>query len=364
MNMKTRTNLVGDFDRDVPGHLHEDVMVRIVEAAWEVGSEDPDISINDVEKINALNIEFTGTILIDEVEHSFQIRDGNIAGTEILSWNEDTAIHREDPIVTTLVPLHYTVGDAIYRGQAGRLLQDWDAALDPTTETGASLSRLPGAAAYDAFFAPGTGASRSHHEKARAAGYEIREMADAIRVRAKLLGSAFLPCPVGGPDADPAATLQDWSASLVSGSDLCAARDKVIAAMSARGTSEPMPDDQEPLLAQGYRLQPRARAIALRTELTRRLLSLEELDGFDPADLPENPVATLFQRLDPDLVSNTRVNPVREGRELLDGLARQMARAESLELPPDAQDRAARLGLQIVNLAEPGPDQDLDYPSP
>jgi hypothetical protein len=198
MSIKSDPEFVGDFDKDVPEHLHEDVLQRLVEAAWEVGSQDPDISIDDVAKSNALNIEFTGTILVDGIEHSFHIRDGNNAGTEILSWNGDAAIHREDPIVTTLVPQQGIIGDAIHRGHAARLLQDWDAALDPSTGTGASLSQLPGAAAYDAYFAPGTGASRSHHEKARAAGYEIEEMAVATRIRAELLGAAFLPCPVVG----------------------------------------------------------------------------------------------------------------------------------------------------------------------
>lgn len=364
MSAKTDSGHVGDFDSDVPEHLREDILQRLVEVAWDVGTEDPDISIDDLEKRNALNIEFTGTILVEGIEHSFHIRDGNNAGTEILSWNGDAAIHREVPIVTTLVPQQSSIGDAIFRGQAAGLLKDWDAALDPSTETGARLSRLPGAAAYDAFFAPGTGASRTHHQKARAAGYEIEEFSVAIRVRAELLRAAFPVCPVRRQDVEAAGVLRDWSAALAPGSVVGQLRDRVIAAMAARGASRPGPDDQAPLLAEGYQLQTRPYAFSLRSGLTRKLLSLEGLEGFDPADLPENPIATLFQRLDPALVSDTRVNPDLAGRELLDAVASKMARAASLDMPPGTQDQAAKIGFRIVNLADPEPDYDLDLPSP
>lgn len=366
MIAKIPAGLLGDFDKDVPEHIQSDIMERLVEAAWGMGSVGPDISIGEVERRNALNIEFTGTIEIEGVEHSFHIRDGDMAGTEILSWNEDAAIYREAPVIMTLVPQQSSVGDAIFRGQAGKLLQDWDAALNPSTEAGARLSKLPGAAAYDAYFAPGTGASYTHYQAARAAGYEIEEMDAATRVRATLLGAAFSACPASVTGVDALTALQDWKASLAPGTAVSLVHDKVIAAIAERGASEPRADDQGPLQAEGYTLRPRAAAIALRTALTRSLLSLEALEDFDPADLPENPLAVLFHRLDPALVDSTRIDPVLAGAALLDSLARRMAIEESLALPPDAQAQAGRIGFRIANLAdaEPVPDLDLDMLSP
>jgi len=104
--------------------------------------------------------------------------------------------------------------------------------------------------------------------------------------------------------------------------------------------------------------------VANRVDVTRSLLSLEVIDGFDPADLPENPLAVLFHRLDPALVHSTRINPVLAGAALLDSLARRMAFEESLALPPDAQAQAGKLGFQIANLADPEPEPEAEMPSP
>ncbi|MEP4192212.1 MAG: hypothetical protein ABJN51_14095, partial [Sneathiella sp.] len=81
----------GDFDKDVPAAIQDEVLTRIVEAAWGY-TEDKDISIIDVESSDVLNMEVTGTIMIDGVEHSFHIRDGNNNGTEIVAWNAELEI--------------------------------------------------------------------------------------------------------------------------------------------------------------------------------------------------------------------------------------------------------------------------------
>lgn len=78
------------FTRDVPAEAQEEVLQRIVELAWSGERSSGDgVEICSLDQINALNIDFNGTILIDGREHEFHIRDGNNAGTEILGWNED-----------------------------------------------------------------------------------------------------------------------------------------------------------------------------------------------------------------------------------------------------------------------------------
>jgi hypothetical protein len=102
-------------------------------------------------------------------------------------------------------------------------------------------------------------------------------------------------------------------------------------------------------------------ALRLRARLTRALLSLEPIDGFDPASLPENPVAALFNRLDPGLAPDVRVRPEVEAPKLLDAVAERMARERSLTLPDWAEGRAAEIGFRIRNGAEPEPEE---LPSP
>lgn len=74
-------------------------------------------------------------------------------------------------------------------------------------------------------------------------------------------------------------------------------------------------------------------ALRTRARLTRALLSLEEVPGFDPATLPENPVAVLFNRLDPALAPDVRVQPESEGARLLDEIAERMAQDRTFTLP-------------------------------
>lgn len=136
------------FDRDVPEHLREDVLQRICEAAWSGGGSG-DISIIGLERLDALNMEFTGTVMIEGWEHWFHIRDGNGNGTEILGWNNDAApgIDRQPRAVPALIPAPSLVEDAIFSGKAEKFLDQWNAGLDPATERGRALHDLPSKAA-------------------------------------------------------------------------------------------------------------------------------------------------------------------------------------------------------------------------
>jgi hypothetical protein len=358
--------MTGDeqFASAVTGNIQEDLLQRIEECAWGF-TTDPEIEITDVEKRNVLNIEYTGVVTIGDTEHRFHIRSGDAAGTEILSWNGETDIDREPGPVMVLAPTRAAAQDAIFRGQAGQLLRDWAEALDPNTETGKRLSGLPAAAAYDAFFAPGTGASRSHHEAAREAGYEIQEAADATRIRRDLLFAAHPIAPIL-TDHDPLDTLRGWDAALhgtgVAGHRTKLLRLQLLSEVASRGGVAPNAQETRRMREVGFAFTSPAEAFRLRARLTRTLLSLEEVPGFDPATLPENPIAILFNRLDPALAPDVRVRPVSEGLRLLDSISERMARDRSLSLPDWAEGRAAEIGLRVLNRAEPEPEPDLPSP--
>lgn len=357
--------MTGDeqFASAVPSNLQEDLLQRIEECAWGF-TTDPDIEITDVEKRNVLNIEYTGVVQLMGQEHRFHIRSGDAAGTEILSWNGETEIDREPGPAMILAPLHRRTSEAIYQGRAAELLRDWDEALNPNTETGKRLSRLFAAAAYDAFFAPGTGAARSHQEAAREAGYEIQEAADATRIRRDLLFAAHPIAPLL-TDQDPLEALRAWDAAIdastVFGHLVMLRRAQILDDAARRGASAPNAEGAARMREVGFAFTSPGEALRLRVRLTRALLSLDPIDGFDPATLPENPVAALFNRLDPALAPDVRVRPEVEAPKLLDAVAERMARDRSLTLPDWAEGRGAEIGFRIRYGAGPEPEE---LPSP
>ena len=111
----------------------------------------------------------------------------------------------------------------------------------------------------------------------------------------------------------------------------------------------------------GFAFTSPGEALKLGVRLTRALLSLDPIDGFDPATLPENPVAALFNRLDPALAPDVRVRPEVEAPKLLDAVAERMARDRSLTLPDWAEGRGAEIGFRIRYGAGPEPEE---LPSP
>lgn len=325
--MPQRENPENSFAAAVPAPLQEDVLQRIEECAWGF-REDPEIEIIDVEKRNVLNIEYTGVIQIEGQEHRFHIRSGDSAGTEILSWNSDSQIGRE----------------------AATLLADWDAALDPASEKGRLLHRLPQAAAYDAYFAPGSGASRTHHDKARQAGYEIEEQEVATARRRQLLAAALPLVPLR-QEGDPLPQILAWDAALagnsVAGHRALLLWTQILGTMADRGASAPRPEEMSWLRETGFEFGTPGSALRLRAGLTRELITVEEIAGFDPATLPENPFAVLLNQLDPALAPDVRVNPQAEMRQILESLAFDMARMKALEVPEVFARRAAELGYRI-----------------
>lgn len=337
------------FAASVPSEMQDDVLQRIEECAWGFMT-DPDIEITDLERRNVLNIEYTGVIRIGGIEHRFHIRSGDAAGTEILSWDGETDINREARVETTLVPTNAMIWEAIHLGRAAKLLDTWDAALDPSTASGRALHRLPQAAAYDAYFAPGSGASRTHHDTAHKAGYEIVEKETAIARRGELLTDALPLVPVASED-DPLQILQDWDAALagstVAGHRTLMLRTQILSAVAARGGRAPDAGEEAWMRETGFAFETPTSALRRRAELTRQLVTAEPIAGFDPASLPESPIAVLFNRLDPALAPDVRVNPEVEMERILEALGFTMARERRLEIPEVFLSRAAELGYRL-----------------
>ena len=51
--------------------------------------EDSEIEIIDVQHFDEMNIEFSGTIVLEGKRHCFHVRDGDRNGTEVISWNDE-----------------------------------------------------------------------------------------------------------------------------------------------------------------------------------------------------------------------------------------------------------------------------------
>jgi len=369
--LKIETGFAGVFEKDVAKDLQDDTLQRIVEVAWGY-AEDADVTIEDVEQINALNIEITGTIEINGQEHSFHIKDGNNNGTEILSWNGDAAIHREPRDLLTLIPDGNAVTAAIRYNRAEAFLEGWEEDKAGKGEHGDALARLPSAQAYDSFFAPGTGSARYHQDKAAAYEYQIGVESDAFPIRKKLIGSIFKPLPVICEDdtalkeADPAEVLSDWDQLKDTNTDTGRAIDEAMDAMAARMAGNlvlhPTDEEAEAFRGLGAVLARRPAEVALRGLLWSRMISFEPIEGFDPKDLPENPIAELFKVFDSEMVSSTKVNPVLEIADLTEQFVSKMSRGSSDTVDQAWYDAAARVGYQlIVRTAEkePAPVDDM-----
>ena len=349
--------LSGDFEKDVPKALQDDTLQRIVEVAWGY-SADGEISIDDMEQINALNIEFTGSITIEGQEHSFHIKDGNNYGTEVLSWNAGAEIRREtsDPLV--LIPHSASVRDAVTYGRAEAFLESWEKDKSGTGEHGETLSKLPGAQAYDSFFAPGTGAVGHYRDMAAKFEYQIGYESDALLVRRTLISSIFKILPLVSKDtsalndADPAELLASWAELKDAESEIGSMIQTEMRTMTDRMAQdlklEPTLSELDALSELGVIPARRKAEIALRGHLWSRMISFDPIEGFDRNDLPENPVAQLFKALDAELVGSTKVNPVTEITNLTEQLISKISRGSNDTIDDAWFEAAARVGYQLV----------------
>ena len=350
----------GDFDADVPAAVREDILQRSIERAWDLPGADPEISFTDMVRHDVLNIEFTGTILIDGREHAFHIRDGNRNGTEIISWNGVDAISHEPAPERALVPFRMDVDAALAaaaRNAPMALLQRWDQDLDPGTERGAILSRLPAAAVYDAYFAPGSSAAQAHERRAREFGYEIGCADEARGLRKKLVRATLRLRPADrdwleGPASAIRETFARWSALQDPASDAATPAGLIldgIAERQSRTTGLRVSlDDQIAMRAHGFDIATRNGEISAWREGLMTLYTLPRIEGFNPRDLPEDPILSMLDTLEPGHLRSTKVDAEKVALRTHLSAINYMAVESVVEIPDRYRQCLARVGYQPI----------------
>lgn len=360
------------FSRDVASDLQEDVLQRIVELAWSGKTSSGDgIEISSIEHINALNIDFNGTITIDGREHEFHIRDGNNAGTEIIAWNDEGrfAVELEPRPVPALVPAsRQEVVTAIHFGRAAAFLSRWDADLDPSTERGRALHDLPTRQAYDAYFDPGP---KPHFDlTAQSYGYRISDREEELVIREMLHEAELRFAPSDLADEDPEKTAEifrRWAEMEDPAGPGVALRKRVAARLATMRGGAVSHEEREELSSMGFRfVNPEGESAAWSLALAPHL-EAEQIEGFDTATLPEDPVrgifAAFFRHTGENPNMDSRVDPVRAAAELLTVTVVGMGRKRSLDFPETAAERMELLGYRVKNLLpEIRPEADLSGP--
>lgn len=358
--MTKETEFRKSFEADVPPHLQEDVLQRIVEAAWE-GRDGEGMSL-DVTRSNALNLTVRGTIEIEGREHEFHIRDGNNAGTEIISWNADVAPEREEaPREFVLAPSRSRAGSVRGGAEAAALLEEWSAVLKGEGEIGREIGDAARARAYDAYFAPGTGAARSHETRAARRGYEILERGEAVPIRRALLARVLVLDMLGSHAANDLShhdQVLAWFATATEAHPAAILRRRILDDMAASFSDQGPEDLLAELRAEGWRLAPPVHAVRGLERRVTGCVTARPVPGFDPATLPADPVKEMFRALDPDLIRDVRVNAERAAVEILEGEVRRMTRERDLRISAPCRDRLAGIGYEaeISPVTEPEPD--------
>lgn len=347
------------FARDVPPQAQEEVLQRIVELAWSGERSSGDgVEICSLEHINALNIDFNGTITIDGREHEFHIRDGNNAGTEIISWNADGRFELDDKSrsARALVPESPAeVSSAINSRRAGVLLRRWNADLDPSTERGRELHDLSFRKAYDSFFNPGP---KPHFDRiARSYGYRISDREEELEIRGKLHEAELRFAPVAPwPLTDPseaADAYRRWAELEDPAGQAVALRKQVASRLAETRGGTVAHGENRQLNEMGFRfVSPSEEAIIWSLGLAPHLAP-EAVEGFDPARLPEDPLrglfADFFRHTGENPNMERRVDPIREASRIMSAALIEMGRDRTLEFPERLAVALERVGYRLTN---------------
>jgi hypothetical protein len=361
MKDSTEDGFAQDFEIDVPKHLQEDVLTRIVEAIWDPDSKDEDVGIFDIDEINVMNRYATGSIMIEGREHVFEIRDGNNNGTEVISWNKDTELSPPEQVIQALVPRIGEIDGAIRWGRARKFLEKWNSDLKPGTPSGDVLHDLLQRLGSHRYTDSGFGAQKFTAE-AREHGYDILEDADAIAARRRLHLAAYtiLPDVLSMRDEAPRATLERWNAGLDQESESGAAVRAVFERMADRLSKTrklaPSHGEKQELKRLGFAFDLPDNAPFFRFRLLLETFKLEPIEGFDPETLPESPVKELFKTLDPSLVSSTKVNPLYEASRYMHVACEALSRGTGLALSDETIANLATVGYRAVPSQDPEPE--------
>lgn len=368
--MSAAPEFEGDFEKDVPAHLQEQVMERICESYYG-GKDWEGVTITDVFKRNVTNATISGVVEIEGREHDFIIDDGDDNGTVIREWNTGRTYEPEPRESLVVAPRFVSAGGA---AEARTMLEEWRAVIDGTSEVGKEIGEAARKYAYDSFFAPGTGAAKTHDDKARAHGYEVVEESVAVDRRKALLDQIHVlepnrliasgrlkdrPAEIAITERSSAEILSFWLEKDVPGSPIAALRNSILSRVAKAGRDAPAVEDHIVMEAEGFRFVTPGQAVRTMAGLAADLFRLEEVEGFDPATLPKNPVAELFRALDPSLVSDTRVNPHHWASRVLDSEFRRMGRDRNLEISETAQASLAEVGFRLVPKSLDAPEADV-----
>lgn len=159
------------FERDIAISDHEDVLTMLSEAAHDDRHGHEEVYIFDRDHIDAINVQAHGVLTWKGEEYTFQIRDGNMGGTEIRSWNDDKPFERYQPVSYALQPIDKNFSIA-----------KWDLMLRSE-----EVAKIPGCYAYDMRAQPGVKVRDYWRAKAAKYGLEIVQEDEAKETRARML---------------------------------------------------------------------------------------------------------------------------------------------------------------------------------
>lgn len=126
-------------------------MTMIAEAAQSERYESEQVSILTRDRIDAINVQAEGSVIVEGTEYYFVVEDGNNNGTVLRGWNdvgEKFELHQ--PTQWALQPQRHIIDDAIEKGGGQFLIAKWDALLMRD-----EIASIPGKYAYDRRVQPG-----------------------------------------------------------------------------------------------------------------------------------------------------------------------------------------------------------------
>lgn len=172
------------FSRDIPEAEVDNVLTAISEAAHEGKGTHGIVTILEQDRLDAINVRASGTVLLDGKEYSFIVSDGDRNGTDLESW-EESGTQDFKPFERTqwaLAPNQAEISKAIASKKGAFLIAKWDALLSQS-----EVSRIPSNYAYDRMMQPGIVVERHYKETAAKRGFVLTDQEDADSVRRRLL---------------------------------------------------------------------------------------------------------------------------------------------------------------------------------
>jgi hypothetical protein len=178
---RTEEETYAAFERDVPEALRDEVITMMSEATSGCGDHEC-VTILEHDRIDAINHQASGTIVIEGKEYAFQMADGCNAGTILLSWNDEEAdFERHVPIRWTLQPDAEAVAKSLESGRGALLIAKWDIMMKWD-----QVAKIVTSYAYDSHFAPGFVTDRHWRDKAARHGLVLVDEETAAATRKRL----------------------------------------------------------------------------------------------------------------------------------------------------------------------------------